>query len=60
MIRYDESNFFHHAAKLYREYRAGKNHPLYKNFKASNNRPADSTESVDNRTADPHNRKEIA
>jgi len=29
-------------------------------FKASNNRPADSTESVDNRTADPHNRKEIA
>ena len=31
-----------------------------KNFKASNNRATDSTKSVDNRTADPHNNKEIA
>jgi len=30
------------------------------NFKASNNRMTDSTKSVDNRIADPHNNKEIA
>ena len=47
MIRYDESNFFHHAAKLYREYRAGKNHPLYKNFKPSDTPETDPTTSPD-------------